>query len=334
MINRELIRLKVVQLVYSYYQNEGKTLDVAEKELNFSLNKAYDLYLYLLSLLVKIRQHAERKDAVRLAREKRTGVSTNGNTPDSLVAHNKFLCQLEENKALIDYRENRKGQWGDEDAFVKKFYQALIESDTFRLYQDKEDFGYEADREVIRKLYKTHVCGNDDFLPYLEDHSLYWNDDKEVVDSFVLKTTKRFGPDSTPEQELLPVYAAEEDERFAMDLFRSTLERGEELRGLIRDNVKNWEFKRLAFMDVVIMQIALAEILTFDSIPLNVTFNEYLDIAKVYSTPRSASYINGMLDGIVKKLREEGRTAKERQYKKKPAASAEAGEQPTTQTID
>ncbi len=332
MINRELIRLKVVQLVYSYYQNEGKTLEVAEKELNFSLNKAYDLYLYLLSMLVKIRQHAERKDAVRLAREKRTGASTNGNTPDSLFAHNKFLCQLEDNKALIDYRENKKGQWDDEDAFVKKFYALLTESDTFRLYMDKGDFSYDADRELIRKLYKMHVCNNDDFLPYLEDHSLYWNDDKEIVDSFVLKTIKRFREDSTPEQELLPVYATQDDEQFAINLFRATLERGNELRDLIRDNVKNWEFKRLAFMDVVIMQIALAEILTFDSIPLNVTFNEYLDIAKVYSTPRSASYINGMLDGIVNKLREEGRIEKVRIYKKKSAANA--GEQEAAQPTE
>ena len=110
----------------------------------------------------------------------------------------------------------------------------------------------------------------------------------------------------------MPVYAADEDRQFAGKLFAATLERGAELREIIRANTKNWEFSRLAFMDVIIMQIALAEILTFDSIPLNVTFNEYLDIAKVYSTPRSSSYINGMLDGIVKKLSEEGRITKVR----------------------
>lgn len=149
----------------------------------------------------------------------------------------------------------------------------------------------------------------------LEEHSLYWNDDKQVVDSFVMKTIKRFNEQTTPEQELLPLYAADEDKQFASKLFRATLERGEELRELIRSNTKNWEFSRLAFMDVIIMQIALAEILTFDSIPLNVTFNEYLDIAKVYSTPRSSSYINGMLDTIVKKLAKEGRTTKKRERK-------------------
>lgn len=315
MINRELIRLKVVQLVYSYYQNEGKTLDVAEKELSFSLQKAYELYEYLLSLLVELKKHAERKDSVRVAREKRTGTAVGGVAPDKLFAENKFLVQLSDNKALIDYQENTKGQWDEEPAFVKNLYVKMVESDVFQLYLTREDFSYEADRELVRKLYKTFICDNDDFDAMLEEHSLYWNDDKQVVDSFVMKTIKRFNEQTTPEQELLPLYAADEDKQFASKLFRATLERGEELRELIRSNTKNWEFSRLALMDVIIMQIALAEILTFDSIPLNVTFNEYLDIAKVYSTPRSSSYINGMLDTIVKKLAKEGRTTKKRERK-------------------
>lgn len=312
MINRELIRLKVVQLVYAYYQNEGKTLDVAEKELSFSLQKAYDLYQYLLSMLVELKKYAERKDAVRVAREKRTGNVVGGVSPDKQFANNLFLCQLANNKALIEFQENRKGKWTEEDAFVKKLYNKFIESDIYQLYINKEDFSYEADREVIRKLYKTYVCNNEDFDSLLEEHSLYWNDDKQVVDSFVLKTIKRFTEKSTADEPLLPIYAVDEDRQFANKLFHATLERGTELREIIRANTKNWEFERLAFMDVIIMQIALAEILTFDSIPLNVTFNEYLDIAKVYSTPRSSSYINGMLDGIVKQLVKEGRTTKVR----------------------
>lgn len=324
MINRELIRLKVVQLVYAYYQNEGKPLDVAEKELSFSLEKAYDLYLYLLSLLVGLKRHAERKDSVRIAREKRTGVAVGGISPDGVFAANKFLAQLEVNRVLVEFREKRKGQWPEEDAFIKKLYAEMAGSEIFSLYINKEDFSYETDRELVRKLYKTFICDNDDFAPFLEEHSLYWNDDKEVVDSFVLKTIKRFTPQSTAEQDLLPVYAADEDREFAHSLFHAALARGAELRDIIRGGTKNWEFNRLAFMDVVIMQIALAEILTFDSIPLNVTFNEYLDIAKVYSTPRSSSYINGMLEGIVRKLREEGRTSKVRIKRKTTEAEPES----------
>ena len=154
MINRELIRLKVVQLVYAYYQNDGKTFDVAEKELTFSLQKAYELYEYLLSVLVSLKKHAERKNAVRVAREKRTGSHISGVTPDKAFAENKFLCQLEINKELIDYIENRKGTWDEEDAFIKKLYARIIESDIFQMYMFKEDFSYEAERELIRKIYK------------------------------------------------------------------------------------------------------------------------------------------------------------------------------------
>lgn len=310
MINRELIRLKVVQLIYAYYQNEGKTIDVAEKELNFSMDKAYELYHYLLSLLVEMKNVAARKEETRISRNKRMGTKVEGAFPETMLSQNKFLAQLEINEQLSEYREKQKKEWIEEDALVKKLYTTCTESDIFQLYLTKEDFSYEADREIIRKLYKTFICNNEDFDSLLEDHSLYWNDDKDIVDSFVLKTIKRFNENSGADQPLLPQYAVEEDREFATTLFRSTLENASEIRELIQSNCKNWEFSRLAFMDVIIMQIALAEILTFPTIPLNVTFNEYLDIAKVYSTPRSASYINGLLDHIVKGLKKENKILK------------------------
>jgi N utilization substance protein B len=213
---------------------------------------------------------------------------------------------LAENKELIEYREKQKSDWIEEESFIKKLYTAFSDSEVFQFYMEKEDFSYAADRELIRKLYKTYICNNEDFDDFLEDHSLYWNDDKEIVDSFVLKTIKRFQEGSTEEQPLLPEFASDDDRQYALTLFRTTLEQGEEMRQLIKENCKNWEFKRLAFMDVIITQIALTEILTFPSIPLGVTFNEYLDIAKFYSTPRSSSYINGLLNGIVRTLKENG----------------------------
>lgn len=310
MINRELIRLKVVQLIYAFYQNEGKKLDVAEKELNFSMDKAYELYHYLLSLLVEMRKIAVHKDEARIARGKRLGTKTEGIYPDKMFAENKFLLQLEVNKQLCDYRENQKKEWIEEDSFVKKLYTTFTESEIYQMYLTKEDFSYEADREVIRKLYKTCVCNNEDFDSLLEDHSLYWNDDKDVIDSFVLKTIKRFDESKGEDQELLPQFSADEDREFASRLFTTTIERSEEIRSLIRENCKNWEFNRLTFMDVIIMQIAMAEILSFPSIPLKVSINEYLDIAKVYSTPRSASYINGLIDHTIKKLQKENKLLK------------------------
>ncbi len=312
MINRELIRLKVLQLVYAYYQNDGKTLDVVEKELMFSMDKGYELYLYLLSLLLALQKRAAAKDESAQNRQKRLGTSLNGLTPDGRFAANLLLEKLAENEQLIAYLENQKKEWVEEEPFVKRLYDAMTESDIFDIYLKKEDFSFEADRELMRKLYKTFVCENDDFAPLIEDHSLYWNDDKEVVDSFVLKTIKRFTAESTPQQPLLPKFASEDDRQFAIRLMRETIARAEETRGLIRGNVnaKKWDFKRIALMDLLIAQIAITEVLTFPSIPLNVSINEYLDIAKIYSTPRSAGYLNGMLDGIFKKLKADGKLLK------------------------
>lgn len=305
MINRALIRLKVVQLVYAYYQNEGKTTEVALKELDFSLQKAYDLYRSLLLLLVELRRLAERKENARIAKNKRLGGAGTASS-DKVFAENKFLLQLEANTALSEFAEKQKKSWAEEDVFLKKIYDAFLNEELFHHYIDKGEYNYESDREIIRKLYKTFIVNNPDFDALLEEQSLYWNDDKEIVDSFVLKTIKRFDEANGADQELLPAYAADEDQEFAGRLFTNTLERAAEVRRLISDNTKNWEFSRLAFMDVIIMQIALAEILTFKSIPLSVSFNEYLDIAKIYSTPRSSGYIHGMLDNIVKKLKADG----------------------------
>ena len=305
MINRALIRLKVVQLVYAYYQNEGKTTEVALKELDFSLQKAHDLYRLLLLLLVELRRRAERVNAVYEAKKKRVGggeISSN----DKLLADNLFLKQLSENEELLEFEASQKWMWSNEDTFLKKLYDAWLNDDIFLRYVDTKEHDYESDRELVRKLYKNHVEKSEEFDALLEEQSLYWNDDKEIVDSFVLKTIKRFQAENGAAQELLPAYAAQEDQEFAGRLFKTTIERCSEMRDVVKHNIKKWQFNRIAFMDLVIMQIALTEMLEFPSIPLNVTFNEYLDIAKVYSTPRSAGFIHGVLEGITKRLKEEG----------------------------
>ena len=298
MINRALIRLKIVQLVYAYYQNEGKTTEVALKEVEFSLQKSYDLYRMLLLFLVGLRERAVQRETTREARMKRLGTPSVGGN-DKVIIENRFLAQLAENKELKEFAEKQKVFLTDDENLVKKIYDLWINDELFQSYVDDKDKNYDTDREIVRKLYKTHIVNNENFDALLEEQSLYWNDDKEIVDSFVMKTIKRFDPANGADQPLLPAYAAAR-------LFTVTIARAEELRDLIRANTKNWEFSRLAFMDLIIMQIMLAEIMEFDQIPLNVSFNEYLDIAKVYSTPRSSSYIHGMVDNIVKKLRADG----------------------------
>lgn len=306
MINRELIRIKVVQLTYAYYQNGSKNIESAEKELIFSLSKAYDLYNYLLALIVGITGESRRHLEVAQSRAKREGTPM----PSQKFAYNRFAMQLEGNKMLLDFMENQKKTWNDEPEFLKKLYLQITESQIYKDYMADEEDSYDADRELWRKLYRTLIQNNESLDALLEEQSLYWNDDKEVVDTFVLKTIKRFDEKNQSHQELLPEYDNEEDKDYARKLFRATIMNGEEYQRYMSEASRNWDFSRLAYMDIVIMQIAIAEMMTFPSIPINVTINEYVEIAKIYSTPRSSGYINGMLDAIAHHLVKTGKLLK------------------------
>ena len=312
MINRELIRIKVVQLTYAYYQNGSKNIDAAEKELIFSLSKAYDLYNYLLALIVGITHESRRHLEVAQSRAQREGTEM----PSQRFAYNRFAMQLEENRMLNDVMEAQKKNWNDEPEFLKKIYTQITESQIYKDYMAAPEDDYNADREVWRKLYRTLIQDNSDLDALLEEQSLYWNDDKETVDTFVLKTIKRFDEKNKANQELLPEYDSEEDRDYARKLFRATIMNGNEYQHYMSEASRNWDFSRLAYMDIVIMQIAIAEMLTFPSIPISVTINEYVELAKLYSTPRSAGYINGMLDAIARHLIETGRLLKHMEERK------------------
>lgn len=307
MINRVLIRLKIVQIVYAYYQNGGKNLDTAEKELFFSLSKAYDLYNYLLLLMVEVTKQANK----RLNAAKNKLVPTKEELfPNTKFVENRFIAQLEVNKQLLEFSNNQKKTWENEADFVKTLCDKILESDIYKEYMASETSSYEEDRELWRKLYKNIIFNNIELDQVLEDQSLYWNDDKEIVDTFVLKTIKRFEEKNGAKQELLPEFKDEEDQDFARRLFRRTILNADYYRHLISENTKNWDLDRVAFMDVVIMQIALAEILSFPNIPVSVSLNEYVEIAKLYSTPKSGGFINGTLDGIVNSLKKENKLTK------------------------
>ena len=307
MINRVLIRLKIVQIVYAFYQNGGKNLDTAEKELFFSLSKAYDMYNYLLLLMVEITKQAERKQSAA----KRTLLPTAEELyPNTKFVDNRFIAQLEMNKQLLEFSETQKKTWENEAEFVKGLCEKIMDSDIYKEYMASETSSYEEDRELWRKIYKRIIFNNDELDQVLEDQSLYWNDDKEIVDTFVLKTIKRFDEKNGAKQELLPEFKDEDDQDFARRLFRRTILNADYYRHLISENTRNWDLDRVAFMDVIIMQIALAEILSFPNIPVSVTLNEYVEIAKLYSTPKSGSFINGTLDGIVNVLKKENKLTK------------------------
>ena len=278
MINRELIRIKIVQLTYAYYQNGNKNMDNAEKELLFSLSKAYDLYNYLLDLILAISKEERRRVEIATQRAQREGTDI----PSTKFIDNRFTLQLEENKMLADFNEAKKLTWADDIEFIRKMCVLIEQSQIYTDYMSAEEDNYEAD----------------------------WNDDKEVVDTFVLKTIKRFDPKNKAKQELLPEYKDAEDKDFAIKLFRATILNADQYQRFMSETSRNWDFSRLAYMDVIIMQIAIAEMLTFPNIPVSVTINEYVELAKLYSTPRSGAYINGMLDAIARHLSETGKMFK------------------------
>jgi len=306
MINRELIRVKIVQLTYAYYQNGSKNIDTAEKEMFFSLSKAYDLYNYLLALIMAVNKEARRRLDIEENRAKREG----SEPPSRKFVQNRFALQLEENKQLGEFLEDQKYSWDDDRDFVGQLYVKITETAFYNEYMASEDDNYAADRELWRKIYRTQIQENEELDQLLEEKSLYWNDDKEIVDTFVLKTIKRFDERAGSRQELLPEYDSEEERDFARKLFRASILNAEEYQRYMTEAARNWDFSRMAYMDVVLMQIAIAEMMTFPNIPVSVTINEYVNLAKLYSTPRSGGYINGMLDAIARHLIGTGRLLK------------------------
>ena len=306
MINREIIRIKIVQLTYAYYQNGNKNIDSAEKELFFSLSKAYDLYNYMLALIVAVNKEAGRRMEVLVQRARREGTPE----PSQRFVLNRFALQLAENKQLNEFISTQKTGWDEHAVFVGTLLEQIEQSDVYQEYINNPEDSYAVDREFWRKIYRTLIQNNDEIDAILEDISLYWNDDKTIVDTFVLKTIKRFDEQNGAKQELLPEWTSDDEQDFARKVFRAAIMNADEYQRYMSEASHNWDFSRLAYMDIILMQIAIAVMMTQPNIPLSVTINEYVEIAKFYSTPKSAGYINGMLDAIARNLIENGRMMK------------------------
>ncbi|UVQ49263.1 transcription antitermination factor NusB [Parabacteroides faecis] len=300
MINRILIRIKVLQIVYSFYQNGNNDLKVAENELLFSLRKSYDLYHYFLLLIIEVTNLQRRTLDAKKCKYMPTHAELN---PNTRLVDNRFAAQVAENEALQKYVAEQGLSWVNDEEFVKNVLDIILASDLYNEYLDNENDSYETDKEFWRAVFKKLICGNEQIEEFLEDKSIYWNDDIGIVETFTLKTIKQFEEKSGSKQKLLPMFKDMEDQSFAIKLFRQSLLKGSEYRERINKHMKNWEAERIANMDLIIMQVALAEIMTFPTIPINVTLNEYIDTAKYYSTPKSGVFINGILDSIVSELK-------------------------------
>lgn len=306
MINRKLIRIKTVQVAYAYSLNEVHRPEDGVNILLSSLGTAYDLYNTMLTLMVEISRLALRSYEAQASRAARLGLSE----PSRKFVDNRFMLQLESNRQLQDNRKNQRLDWTSEEEFVRSLYNRVVDSDFFREYMESSVNTYEEDRELWRKIYRYIIVDNDAVDDLLEDVNIYWNDDRFIIDTFVLKTINKFTPASNDDYPLLPEFKDEEELEYAKKLISQALRGADYYKDLIAQTTRNWDVDRVPMMDRVIMQVALAEITSFPSIPLSVSINEYIEIAKSYSTPNSARYINATLDNISKKLMAEHKLVK------------------------
>jgi N utilization substance protein B len=307
MINRVLLRTKIVQILYSYYKSDSKSLPIAEKELFHSIQKTYDLYFHLLQLSVDITQHASMVIETKRNRYLPTNEDLN---PNTRFIDNSFIAQLKINNQFNAYLTENKLSWVNDLDVVKEMYEEIVKSSIYTEYMTAATTDNAADKDIWRKIYKKILLQSQSLDDSIQDQNIYWTDDIEMVISFIIKTIKRFDISSGSEQELLPMFKDEEDAEFARKLLQGVLTKSDSLRDMIDRNTKNWELDRIAFMDILIMQVALAELLDFPTIPVNVTLNEYIEIAKLYSTEKSSTFINGVLDNIVGELKKENKLIK------------------------
>ena len=302
MINRTIIRIKVLQIVYSYYQKNGKDWMLAENELLFGLQKSYDLYHYLLRLIILLTDTEQKRIDIQKNKFLATEAERN---PNRRLADNRMVELLSRNKQLQKFVHER-GLFHDNDDFhfIRSTMNKILLSDIFRDYL-KSDDTFESDRNFWIKILKDQILKDDDLSEVLEGESIYWNDDLEIIGAFVIKTIRRLTVETPDSQVLLPMFKDMEDKNFAIQLLRHSILEEEENNRRIKNQINNWDIERLALMDLYIIQIALAELRNFPSIPISVTLNEYIDLARYYSTPKSPVFINGILDAIVKELKNE-----------------------------
>lgn len=296
MINRILIRIRVIQIVYAWYQNRNKSITQVEKELLLGLQKSYDLYFYFLLLMVEITDLYKRRVETNMNKFLPSEEDLN---PKKHLINNQFIEQLRNNKMFVKHLTERPMSWESNINFVRSMLDNIIASDTYKEYSKIEKPTYKDDKDFWRKVFKSIIYRNEELDDILEDESIFWNDDIEIVQSFVHKTIKQFKQSEGTDQLLLPMFNNDEDREYATKLIRESLLNELSYREQITRHAKNWDFERIAFMDVIIMQVAIAELYAFNSIPINVTLNEYIDIAKSYSTPKSSTFINGILDAVV-----------------------------------
>ncbi|MAW95013.1 MAG: transcription antitermination factor NusB [Leeuwenhoekiella sp.] len=297
-----------MQALYALSQAEQPDLQKEEKFLNTSTAQMYDLYLVLVDLLTEIHAHA--KDILERSQQKILATEEDRN-PNLRFVNNEILVRLSENETLQGSLKKAKlKNWRLDNEYVVLIYDELIKSDLYDAYMSQEETDFKKDRQFVIDMFTEFVAPNDKLYDYLEDYRLTWLDDLPVVNTTLVKRLGKLKPNS-PESTILPkLYKDEEDRDFARDLLRRTAHNDEEYEAEILGNTPNWDQDRIAVLDKILIKMALCEFLRFPSIPIKVSINEYLELSKEYSTPKSSIFVNGVLDRLVKKYKQEGRLNK------------------------
>lgn len=302
MINRVLIRAKVVQMLYAYMvSKDAMTLTTAKKELTKSLDKSYELYNALLKLMIELTDVQD----LRLDEAKHKFLPTEEDlNPNMRFVENEFVKRLRADQTLADFVDDKKINWRDDELFVRLLLDKILRSEEYQEYMEMPKTSLVRDGEVWYQLMKKVVLPDENLLEHLQSMSVYYTDDDlQIIGQFVMKTIRRFEDEEA--QPILPQYKNDEDSKFGEQLFSKAVAEMEENNSYIDQFVKTekWDVERIALMDRVVMCTALTEIRNYPSIPVNVSLNEYIELAKDYSTPRSGQFVNGILNAVVNKLR-------------------------------
>lgn len=281
----------------------------AREDLEKSLDKAYELYMSIFALMVELTREQERR--IDTAKEKHLATAEERN-PNMRFVNNKFIEKLVECDVLTKFCDENKVSWEGDIVLVNSLLEAITGSELYREYMEAEDNDFAADCDFWRNALRTIVFTNDEFAETLENKSVFWNDDLQIMGTFALKTIKQAALHPDSPIEMLPKYKDEEDARFGDELFCDTVEHHEEYRAYIDRfiNTGSWDPERMAFMDIIVMLTAISELINYPKIPLAVTMNEYIEIANDYSTGKSGQFVNGILFNVVGALRQEGRIIK------------------------
>ena len=327
MISRRQLRIKALAVLYACNRKELNDLDTAEQELLLSIRKSYDLYHYLLLLLIALSDLARGK--VVLSGTKRIPGPEDLN-PNTRFAENRVITQLRNNEALRIYSQTAPALWTKKDKLnsmrtlsrwlstqglswsehpevVRIVYNEMSSWETFIQYMNSEDNSYRADQRFIKELVTKLFPASEELAGSLEEQSVYWNDDLPFVAAMIRNSIAKFKEhDDGRAIPMPPLFTNDDDEQFVRVLLRKSILNSEKNSALIDAHTTNWEVERIALMDKLVMQLAIAELVEFPEVPVKVTLNEYIEIAKEYCTAKSSTFVNGILDKIVREMRASG----------------------------